>query len=485
MERKYTQGYVVKHRSKWRAIVNWQDDNGKQHRLTKSTGITCHPDKVDPSTGKTVPDKGNSRRSMYCQNTGDLKKTCPRTDVLGCSRQVIEIGPFETRHVLPNAGDSERYRKNGAPAQADALLRKPIAATTLSSRTGGITTVLEVVLGDQLVVVGEAVGGEHGEDPRGHDDAEVVVEAGDGVLGGVDDDVVLIAGHAADEEGADALVEGAALVLTHEQEHRDAGLEQLERAVEEVVRGDVADALPLHLLEQAHGVQDGLVPQRARADEHGVVGQRVLPGELLGARLEALAGVEHALPDVLCLLDEQVELREAAATVEEAGLLTPTRGPNGYRRYVSADIDHIEKGTHMDNKEKYEGMKREPVEDNERTYGQKVRERWGDAVADGANRKTLNLSKDQFARFQELGRRINEELEDAVRAGADPTGPAGAHLCALHKEWLDYTWSFYSPEAHKGLAEIYVADERFTSYYDEVVKGCAAWLRDAVIAHTR
>ena len=149
--------------------------------------------------------------------------------------------------------------------------------------------------------------------------------------------------------------------------------------------------------------------------------------------------------------------------------MTPTRGPNGYRRYVSADIDHIEKGTHMDDKDKFEGMKRELVEDNERTYGQEVRERWGDAAADGANRKMLNLSKDQFARFQKLGRRINEELEDAVRAGADPTGPAGARPCALHKEWLDYTWSFYSPEAHKGLAEMYVADERFTSYYDEAL----------------
>ncbi|MFR3769303.1 MULTISPECIES: MerR family transcriptional regulator [Actinomycetota] len=36
-----------------------------------------------------------------------------------------------------------------------------------------------------------------------------------------------------------------------------------------------------------------------------------------------------------------------------------------------------------------------------------------------------------------------------------------------------------------GVAEMYVADERFTSYYDEVVKGCAAWLRDAVIARAR
>ena len=181
-----------------------------------------------------------------------------------------------------------------------------------------VAAVLEVVLGDQLVVAREAVGGQHGQDPRRHDDAEVVVQARDRVLGGVDDDVVLVAGHAAGEEGADALVEGAALVLAHEQEHRDAGLEQLERAVEEVVRGDVADALPLHLLEQAHGVQDGLAPEGPRADEHGVVGQRVLPGDLLGARLEALADVEQVLPDVLRLLDEQVELGEAAAAVEQA-----------------------------------------------------------------------------------------------------------------------------------------------------------------------
>ena len=51
-----------------------------------------------------------------------------------------------------------------------------------------VAAVLEVVLGDQLVVAREAVGGQHGQDPGGHDDAEVVVQARDRVLGGVDDD---------------------------------------------------------------------------------------------------------------------------------------------------------------------------------------------------------------------------------------------------------------------------------------------------------
>ena len=96
-----------------------------------------------------------------------------------------------------------------------------------------VTTVLQIVLGDGLVVTGHAVHGENREDPGQHDDAEVVVQAGDGVLGGVDDDVVLVANHIREQEGLDAVVQRAALVLALEQERGDAGLEKLERAVEE------------------------------------------------------------------------------------------------------------------------------------------------------------------------------------------------------------------------------------------------------------
>lgn len=229
---------------------------------------------------------------------------------------------------------------------------------------------------------------------------------------------------------------------------------------------------------------------------------------------------------------------------EETGLLAPARGANGYRRYTSEDIDrlqeilllrhlgmgvaeipsalsateagrrralarhletlknererldtlihtvectieHIEKGVPMDDKAKFEGMKRDLVEQNERAHGAEVRGRWGDAAADEANRKMLNLSEDEFERFQELGRAINATLEAAVSTGADPAGDEGERAYRLHREWLGFTWNFYTPEAHKGLAEMYVADERFTAYYDGNVAGCAAWLRDAITAHAR
>ncbi|MBK5262637.1 MAG: TipAS antibiotic-recognition domain-containing protein [Peptostreptococcaceae bacterium] len=38
------------------------------------------------------------------------------------------------------------------------------------------------------------------------------------------------------------------------------------------------------------------------------------------------------------------------------------------------------------------------------------------------------------------------------------------------KEWLSFTWPDYAEEAHVGLAEMYVADERFVKYYNDRAK---------------
>ncbi|MDR1538120.1 MAG: TipAS antibiotic-recognition domain-containing protein [Clostridiales bacterium] len=38
----------------------------------------------------------------------------------------------------------------------------------------------------------------------------------------------------------------------------------------------------------------------------------------------------------------------------------------------------------------------------------------------------------------------------------------------------------YSKEYHKGLGEMYVADERFRANYDKIAPGCTEFLRDAI-----
>ena len=46
--------------------------------------------------------------------------------------------------------------------------------------------------------------------------------------------------------------------------------------------------------------------------------------------------------------------------------------------------------------------------------------------------------------------------------------------------WLTIAGSAYDPAKHRGIAELYAADERFTAYYDKTVSGCARFLRDAI-----
>ena len=68
-----------------------------------------------------------------------------------------------------------------------------------------------------------------------------------------------------------------------------------------------------------------------------------------------------------------------------------------------------------------------------------------------------------------------------MQAGASPEGEDGKAITQLHRRWLTLVGPRYDPARHRGIAELYVLDERFTAYYDKQVSGCARFLRDAVV----
>ena len=136
----------------------------------------------------------------------------------------------------------------------------------------------------------------------------------------------------------------------------------------------------------------------------------------------------------------------------------------------------------MSDKEKFAGFMRQKVEENEAKYGSEIRAKYGDKIIDESNAKMRGMSQGQYDAMEQMAREIHDSLEQAVKASLDPAGEEGKRLAALHKQWLGFTWNFYSKEAHGGLVEMYVLDERFKAYYDDNVEGCAQWLRDAVKA---
>lgn len=137
----------------------------------------------------------------------------------------------------------------------------------------------------------------------------------------------------------------------------------------------------------------------------------------------------------------------------------------------------------MSNKEKFEGFKQKMIEDNEKKYGKEIREKYGNDTIDKSNAKLKNMTQEQYEAVTKLAEQVTETLAEAFKTG-DPASDIAQKAADLHKQWLTFYWSSYSKEAHAGLAEMYVDDDRFKAYYDEKQPGTAEFLRDAIRIYT-
>lgn len=134
----------------------------------------------------------------------------------------------------------------------------------------------------------------------------------------------------------------------------------------------------------------------------------------------------------------------------------------------------------MADKEKFEGFKKKMIEENEDKYGREVREKYGDDAVEKSNAKLMGMSEEKYAETERLAEEILDTLKEAMKTG-DPAGALAQKAAALHKKWLMEYWDSYSKEAHAGLVQMYVCDERFKAYYDRNQPGTAEFLRDAVM----
>ena len=137
----------------------------------------------------------------------------------------------------------------------------------------------------------------------------------------------------------------------------------------------------------------------------------------------------------------------------------------------------------MTDKEKFEGFKQKLINDNEEKYGQEVREKYGDEAVNGSNNKIRGMSQEQYDEITRLGTEVMETLQAAFKIG-DPASELAQKAADLHRRWLSFYWDKYTKEAHVGVTQMYVDDERFKAHYDDKQPGTAAFLRDAVLIYT-
>jgi len=135
----------------------------------------------------------------------------------------------------------------------------------------------------------------------------------------------------------------------------------------------------------------------------------------------------------------------------------------------------------MSDREKFEGLKKERIEENERRYGAEVRAKYGDEVVDASNKRFQGMDRRQYAAFEKISQEIAEALREAVAQG-DPAGAMAKTACEKHAQWIRMAWpeGMFTQEAHLALCEMYTQDERFRAYYEAIAPGGANFLLRAM-----
>ncbi len=133
----------------------------------------------------------------------------------------------------------------------------------------------------------------------------------------------------------------------------------------------------------------------------------------------------------------------------------------------------------MTDNEKFDGFKRSLIDENERKYGAEIREKYGDGIIDETNANLMGLTQEQYNDSERLRAQFEKTLKAAFDKG-EPAGDLAMQACDLHRQWLTVFYPKYNKEYHKGIGEMYVADERFSANYDKLAPGCTEFLRDAI-----
>ena len=117
-------------------------------------------------------------------------------------------------------------------------------------------------------------------------------------------------------------------------------------------------------------------------------------------------------------------------------------------------------------------------------YQAEAQERWGesDAWRQSAER-TKRYTPADWSQIKAEGDAVTASLVAALRSGLPPTSTEAMDAAEAHRQQIARWFYDLDHTAHRGLADMYVADPRFTKTYEDMAPGLAAFVRDAIHAN--
>src|SRR4051794_25576722 len=117
-------------------------------------------------------------------------------------------------------------------------------------------------------------------------------------------------------------------------------------------------------------------------------------------------------------------------------------------------------------------------------YQAEAQERWGETDAwKQSARRTKNYTKADFEQIKAEADAVNAAFVAGLRSGAPATSVEAMDAAEAHRAHIERWFYDLDHGFHRGLADMYVADPRFTATYEDIEPGLAAYVHDAIHAN--
>lgn len=116
-------------------------------------------------------------------------------------------------------------------------------------------------------------------------------------------------------------------------------------------------------------------------------------------------------------------------------------------------------------------------------YAAEAEERWGETEQwKQSQSRTAQFTKGDWKLIKDETDAMELDLAAALAAGVAPGSPDANVLAERHRASIARYYDC-GYEMQVNLAEMYLADQRFTKHYDDIAPGLAQYLRDVIVAN--
>ena len=117
-------------------------------------------------------------------------------------------------------------------------------------------------------------------------------------------------------------------------------------------------------------------------------------------------------------------------------------------------------------------------------YAQEAEQRWGETEAwKQSQKRAATYTKQDWVQIKAEGEANNNALVAAMNDGVAADSEAAMDLAEDARAQITRWFYDCSYEIHGGLAQMYLADPRFTKTYEDIAPGLAQYVHDAIIAN--